>query len=113
MKTYELVVGNLDRCGRCRAKHGGNNHLCPVHGTVSKGCCAPPCNPAEWGGYSLATGWQMGQSPFRLPAIQPPAPVRPGRMRRSNVERPDDDKHRPCNCGTYPHKSTCIRWTVR
>lgn len=43
-----FVVGNRDRCGRCRARHGGNNHLCDVHGPVSAGCCEPRCNKDEW-----------------------------------------------------------------
>jgi hypothetical protein len=42
------AVGNNDPCGRCEARHGGNNHSCPVHGRVSKGCCEPSCNPSEW-----------------------------------------------------------------
>ena len=37
------VVGNRDRCGRCRTRHGGNDHLCSVHGPVSRGCCEPIC----------------------------------------------------------------------
>lgn len=42
------VVGNRDACGRCKCKHGGNDHYCPVHGAVSSGCCEPACNPEEW-----------------------------------------------------------------
>lgn len=42
------AVGNRDRCGRCRVRHGGNNHGCPVHGAVSAGCCEPRCDPREW-----------------------------------------------------------------
>ena len=39
MAGDRYVVGNRDRCGRCKTRHGGNDHLCPVHGTVSRGCC--------------------------------------------------------------------------
>lgn len=58
-----LVAGNRDKCGRCETRHGGNNHVCPVHGVTSKGCCDPVCNPNEWTGYSLDTGWVCGQPP--------------------------------------------------
>lgn len=47
-RDIEPVVGNRDRCGRCGARHGGNNHSCPVHGPVSNGCCQPICNEEEW-----------------------------------------------------------------
>lgn len=43
-----MVVGNRDKCRRCGARHGGNNHLCPVHGAVSEGCCEPLCDKADW-----------------------------------------------------------------
>ena len=39
---------NRDKCGRCRTRHGGNNHLCRVHGAVSSGCCPTNCAPDEW-----------------------------------------------------------------
>ncbi len=39
---------NRDHCGRCRTIHGGNNHLCPVHGPVSDHCCRPDCDRNEW-----------------------------------------------------------------
>lgn len=51
---------NHDRCGRCQRYHirmradhtrvyiGGNDHACPVHGTVSPGCCRPTCDPSQW-----------------------------------------------------------------
>lgn len=43
-----LVVGNRDKCGRCDAIHGGNNHYCHVHGKVSEGCCETPCNSSDY-----------------------------------------------------------------
>lgn len=52
MKTESA---NNDTCGRCKARHGGNNHTCPVHGQVSAGCCEPPCNPEEWTGHTAET----------------------------------------------------------
>lgn len=54
--TSTPVVGNRDHCGRCGTRHGGNNHLCPVHGRVSSGCCEPRCDPAEW-------TWSSGVGP--------------------------------------------------
>lgn len=59
------VVGNHDRCGRCRLYHpasdyperagtrlrhlaGGNDHYCRVHGAVSPGCCPSSCNLQAW-----------------------------------------------------------------
>lgn len=48
MARKASAVGNNDRCGRCGTKHGGNNHLCPVHDAVSRGCCEPTCNPKHW-----------------------------------------------------------------
>jgi hypothetical protein len=42
------MAGNRDQCGRCRVRHGGNDHSCPVHGPVSRGCCVPGCDPDEW-----------------------------------------------------------------
>jgi hypothetical protein len=41
-------VGNRDRCGKCGARHGGNNHLCDVHGRVSDGCCSSSCKPGDY-----------------------------------------------------------------
>lgn len=41
-------VGNRDRCGNCGTRHGGNNHLCDVHGAVSSGCCEASCAPADY-----------------------------------------------------------------
>jgi hypothetical protein len=46
-------VANHDSCGRCGRPHGGNNHLCPVHGAVSAGCCETTCDPA---GYVFCAG---------------------------------------------------------
>ncbi len=63
------AVGNRDKCGRCKMRHGGNSHLCPVHGAVSAWCCDPPCNPAEWEGYSIETGFKPGKPPV-LRAVQ-------------------------------------------
>ena len=42
------AVVNRDKCGRCQAVHGGNDHLCPVHGAVSRGCCEPACDRTDW-----------------------------------------------------------------
>lgn len=39
---------NRDKCGRCEASHGGNDHSCPVHGAVSEGCCNPLCDKESW-----------------------------------------------------------------
>lgn len=41
-------VGNRDRCGKCKTRHGGNNHLCDVHGVVSQGCCTRSCEPRDY-----------------------------------------------------------------
>lgn len=43
-----MNVGNNDACGRCETRHGGNQHYCRVHGPVSRGCCEPSCDKAEW-----------------------------------------------------------------
>jgi len=66
--STDCVVGNRDRCGRCGARHGGNNHLCRVHGAVSEGCCPTDCEPSEWGWFpsvGLRRLAEMNLSKFR------------------------------------------------
>ncbi len=65
-------AGNRAKCGRCGTRHGGNNHLCPVHGAVSAGCCAPRCNPAEW--QRIYRQWNGTAREYDRPSLQAPAP---------------------------------------
>ena len=89
---------NHDRCGRCRRYHirlidrtgrhqlavrGGNDHLCPVHGTVSPGCCEPRCDRSQW-------RWELGIGPIPLPRIDSATTVTPldGVMTWTRLEKP-------------------------
>lgn len=64
------IVGNNDRCGLCGARHGGNNHLCPVHGATSEGCCEPTCNPLDWRNVYLT--WDDTARRYSHPTLFPP-----------------------------------------
>lgn len=56
-------VGNRDHCGKCKVRHGGNNHLCDVHGVVSEGCCTTSCNRADY----VAVGYVSKAHPHNPP----------------------------------------------
>ena len=83
----DATVGNRDKCGRCGARHGGNNHICPVHGAASRGCCNPVCNPAEWRRVNLT--WNPESRQYENPRIlQPGEIVLEGKSLRERRDKP-------------------------